>query len=236
MSMHDVSRSVSTGIPPIRVTVDGKDIQPGVVSGKVLAAEMTDRTKWAAALNEFKSAGFYLFAMPYSESLGCDQLEKQLQQLKGKTIDMGGFPNLKAVNASTLSVTLKPSMIYDLFLIGKKEDGQASVITHGRVTTKKTNEVPYGTTLEEMRLLASLDLGLGIDDIRGLKAKVTPMTAWGAGPGRFIMAGFEFGEITSGYTAGVMVQHNGVVTHYHGYSTEEIMNFVRKTPTEVASA
>lgn len=228
-SDEEKKKPVTMSMPPMfEIHLDGKKLDSlfAVVDGSRLSIKVTKKDAWPEKAREFTPTGLYLFATPYSDAISAGALEKNIDELEGKKVDLGDLPHLKASATTELSAGLEKDMVYDIFLRGKNEKGDVILIAGGRLTTKGlTESVPTPITFEEMKFMALTDLGYTPKEAKGIEAEVKPLTAWGSG-GRFIIAGFEFGRKGSN-DVGVMVQHNGGVDHNHGYSTEEIRGFIR---------
>lgn len=216
---------------PFEAYIDNKIIEKWhqYVEGKNLSAQVLSKNKLSEDFQKHENIEISLFEVPYSSDLDFDGLEKkQIDGMRGKEVDMADFPSMKVYRKPKFSVELKKDSVYDIISTGKNvEDGRRVIVGGGRLLTKKVDSVPYPITLEEMKFLALEDLDLSRESVKGIKATIEPMTAWGMS-GRFIIAGFEFEkDDKSGNDKGIMVQHNGLVTHYHGYDTETIIKAMK---------
>ncbi|MFQ6120183.1 MAG: hypothetical protein ACE5KE_09890 [Methanosarcinales archaeon] len=218
---------------PFNAYIDNRIVEAWhqYVEGRKLSAQVLPQEKWPEKLLDYVEGDITLslFVIPYNKNLDIDGLEnEQIGKMKGETVDMGEFPNLRFYKQNYFKIGLEKGQVYDVLATGKsKKTGNRQIFGGGRLLTKKVEKIPYPITLEEMKFLAIEDLGLTPEQAKGIKAKITPMTGWG-NRRRFIIAGFDFGEMKAGWNAGVMVQHNGYVSHYHGYSTEELLKFLFK--------
>ena len=226
-----------------KVTIDGKPLEKWhtQVSGKVLRIEpfplakvryaftreisvTEDRDKRLALIRQMdllrEPLTIYVFCIPLKQYI---DVEKEIHALEGKEVDMGEFPSLHIANMSqTITLNLEADHFYDVFGFS----GQI-LIGGGRVSTGQ-GEVPFAITLEEMKLLALKDLGVTLEEAKGIKAKIIPMTAWGC-CGRFIIAGLCLDpgrETLDDHT--IMVNHCCGIDYSHGYSKEEFLPFFKK--------
>jgi len=205
---------------PFEVYVDKKKVEKLHVytDGKSLIARVLPKVKWAEPIKKHieEPVHLYLFTTPVSKYR---DLEKHIENMQYKETIMGEMPTLKVYKQSEISTDLQPGFLYDLFAIGQRE-GNRVIAGGGRLSTQE-GKVPYHMTLDELKLFAIEDLDLSPEEAQNIRAKIAPMTAWGE-HGRFIIAGFDFEQKEPGGNYGTMVQHNGVVSHYHGYSKKEL--------------
>ncbi len=165
----------------------------------------------------------HLFATPVSEY---KDLEKQIHEMKNKSVNMGDLPTLRRYRQSEIREKLEKDFFYDLLAVGTYMEYRV-VKGYGRLSTTQESKVPFRMTLDELKLLAIEDLELTREQAQKIKAKITPMADFGitsSGGGiRSIVAGFTFGKTEDGrYNYGVMGYDNGQVSHYHGDSKEEL--------------
>jgi hypothetical protein len=199
--------------------IDDQEIEKWHVQteGKNLVARVLPRDKWPESFEKFdESADLYLFAIPTDQYI---DLEEQIQSMKDKEVVMGEIPTLIEYKKPEIITELKPDHLYDLFSMGQV-NGDRKLAGGGRLQTQE-GEVPYDMTFDELKFLAIDSLGLSQEDAQNVRAKIEPMTAWG-NRGRFIIAGFNFGEKKPKINYGLMVNHMGQVSCYHGIPKQEI--------------
>ena len=210
---------------PFEAYVDKKNVEKWHVytDGKSLIARVLPNVKWTKPIKKHfeEPVHLYLFATPLSQY---KDLEKHIDDMEDKETVMGEMPTLKEYKQSKISTDLQPGFLYDLFATGQI-NGNRVFVGGGRLSTQE-GKVPYNMTLDELKLFAIEDLDLSPKEAQNIRAKITPMTAWN-GKGRLIIAGFEFGQKESEWNYGTMVQHNGIVSHYHNDSKEELRKLLK---------
>lgn len=163
-------------------------------------------------------SGVYIFEIPISEY---EDLEEEIDRLDGQQVDMGVMPHLIVSGVQNTHVAPKPATFYDILTFTPEG------IEGGRLSTGE-DKPPYGLTLEEAKLLAALDVGASLEQTKGVKATIIPMTAWGT-HGRFIIVGFCLdGDTVRRDDHTIMVNHCGHVSYSHGYSKEEFLPFFKR--------
>lgn len=147
-------------------------------------------------------------------------LEAYTHELEGEVVNMGDIPTLRAFGDTEIKFALQDGMYYDLLSRGFYR-GEKIFAGGGRLSTAK-GDVPCNMTFDGMRMLVLDELGISPSEATGLRAKITPMTAWSKG-GRFIIAGFEFDvPKEGGFAFGAMAYHTGAVDFYHGKTRAEV--------------
>lgn len=235
---------------PFVVYIDGKEQKQFFceVQGEKLILRITPRQEWPPKLQEIlteirhsdgqaswteklpkptpalrEPISLWAFEVPTSEY---KELEQHIQELRDKSTVLGDFRTLVLGDEKdTATITLKPDHYYDFFAFATSYQGNRIMCGGGRLSTVP-GEVPKMMTFEELKAFTIEDLDLSLEQAGVIKATVTPMTAWGNGPGRYIVAGFDFGGPSDTQHYGVMVNHMGGVEHYHGYTTKEIRSFL----------
>lgn len=161
----------------------------------------------------------FVFKISLGDYLG---LEKELDNYDGKIIDMGEFPTLVVSDLPEANLLLEKERIYDAFAFS----GQTFC---GGRRLSTDYQIPFPVTLEEMKFFALKDCGVNLEEAKGVKARIIPMTGWGD-YGKFLMAGFclDYEKEHNLYDHTIRVQHNCEVSYYHGYDRRDFLPFFRK--------
>lgn len=232
---------------PFEAHIDGKPIEKWhtYTDGKILVARVLPKNQWPYELRKElteivhqdgpmsyverfdkpvpvleEPIHLHLFVTPAADYR---DLESHIDSMKDLKVKMGGIPTLRVYNQPEITAQLEHGFFYDLISTGIYRGGRI-LIGGGRLSTEK-GEIPFDMTLDELKLLALEDLGLSPEQAQNIEAQIAPMTAWNR-HGRLIIAGFGFGESKPGWNYGLMANHLGGVDHYHGYSTEQIREYL----------
>lgn len=156
--------------------------------------------------------------------------DKIIEPLGGQEIDLGSMPTLVATSMDVdIEITTEDGYYYDVIATGVMWDQGAyrrGIVGGGRlVVGVRMANVPSFLSEDQFKMVAIEWLGLEPEEAQGIRARIVPMTAWG-NYGRLAIMGMHFGGSEDGAGYGVMPNHLGGCSSYHGRSVEEVRNFL----------
>ena len=149
--------------------------------------------------------------------------EDDIHAKERQAVSLGPVPTHVASGYEVV-VRAEPGYMYDLFFTGRDEEGIRRLMGGGRYAVADDPEyrVNRMVTLDEARFFGAAALGLNEEQAARTEARIVPMTAWG-NAGRLAIVGFELENTTGDSLSqpGIMVDHVGGTSFYHGMNAEE---------------
>lgn len=204
------------------IEVDGIETSPDFIKikGSRLSAQVLPKSEWPSAADGFEEAQIYIFRTPIEEYV---DLEVLIYELEGITTSMGTATTLIATG-EVVEVPLEDDAFHDVVCVWRRADGTGGIAGGGRFSTGDVDDVPQALTLDELKLLSMMAIGISLDQAVSIEAKIVSMTAWSL-HGRLIIAGFQFlGTKNWHYTA--MANHMGGVEFSHGYTAAQVKKYL----------
>jgi hypothetical protein len=148
----------------------------------------------------------YVFGAPI---IGYQDVEDVISQLDRATVSMK--PDSLLAHGQELSLQLEqPNYYYDVAETAQHLGRERALMIFGRFSTGAHESYSSTMTLDLMKVLAAERLGLTVEQLADINARVIPMTAWGNG-GRLVIAGFELAANPHHERCTVAVNHMGGV-------------------------
>ncbi len=172
------------------ITVGGlpRPFRTAHIEGSRLAVHVQDPSRWPTGPNVPANVAVLIFRTDVATFAG---LEREVASWNGTPVILGELPTLVACGRPT-QIDLLSGWYYDVFLIGRGDDGSGQTIGWARFATtpRSQGDIPDTVTLDEAKAIAFQHIGIPASDSYQMPTALAPKCRW-TGNGRLAIVEFN---------------------------------------------
>lgn len=198
-------------------------VEPGEITGRVWPID-TWRDPVAIAQSPV-GADLHVFKTPIKDR---KPWRDELRERDGEVVYLGEIPSL-VVTAASFAIKAEVGNWYDVLFAARRQDGTGAAYNYSPLLVKKdvgTQPLDPKLTLDELRCIACVGLGVSVERAKTIRAGVVSVLA---NDGELIVAGFNLNLRSKGRNTqtGVVVNGDGAYQRFRHLTAAETLQQAR---------